>query len=257
MCWRRWRSCTKHRRAPTCISTFLSQLQWKCTYDEHRRNRRLERVRNLVGILAHTPFTCPYGPESLAQTLLSSVSCRLAVRCAPCVSSILIFARLPTVVGMCVSVRLVVVTWAGGSRREACGFLLVCGQQIGLERWELERGIGIGSHGGRAVGVWFYRWSFKPWKLRGCDGDAMEVGAAVISLEAQQRRTRTVSGARCLAPSLTSRRGLKGCKGRVVSVAPLLLVVADDSRCPQRARQGSVTGALLNARLRVPRLQLQ
>lgn len=151
MYWRRWRSCTKHRREPACISTFFSRTQGQYTYDEHRRDRRLERIRNLVGILAHAPFTCPYGPESLAQTLLPSVPCRLAVRCAPCISSFLIFARLPTVVGMCVSIGLVV-TWAGGSRREACGFFLVRRQQIGLERWELERGIGVGSHGGRAVG---------------------------------------------------------------------------------------------------------
>lgn len=48
--------------------------QDKITHNQSPTNRRLQRLGNLLRILAHTPLPCPNRLKRITQTLLSSMS---------------------------------------------------------------------------------------------------------------------------------------------------------------------------------------
>lgn len=123
----------------TCL---LASMGLISTYDELRRKRCLQRICNLVRILADASFPCPYRLEGLAETLLSAVSVRgprirVAREAYPNV-----FARLPPVRRGRIAVRVRGVVRTGAARgTQAQGLLLMCWKQIRLEGGELECGV--------------------------------------------------------------------------------------------------------------------
>lgn len=115
-------------------------------YDELGRERRLERVGDFVGVLADTALARPYRLEGLAQALLAPVSRRGAWRRSIHHSEPRLFARLPSVCGVCAAVGLRCMAGARRPRRaEAIALVFLGrGQEIGLEGGELEGGIRTG-----------------------------------------------------------------------------------------------------------------
>lgn len=108
------------------------------TYNKRGRDGRLERICELVRILADTRLARPDCPDCLAETLLPPVPGGRAMRCRAVPSRALVFPGLPAIGAMRVVVVLLLATRARSSRCEAKGFLLVCRQQIRVKGGELE-----------------------------------------------------------------------------------------------------------------------
>ena len=130
---------TKRLRLSVCV---LASMGLMLTYDELRRQRCLQRIRNLMRILADAAFPCPYCLEGLAETLLAAVSVRGPCIRVACEAHPHVFARLPPVRRGRIAVCVRSVVGTGAARgTQAQGLLLVRWKQIRLEGGELESGV--------------------------------------------------------------------------------------------------------------------
>jgi hypothetical protein len=131
------------------------------TYNEPWRQRHLERVCNLVHVLADTRFPCPYRADSLTQALLSAVPCRRPLRRAVRVATPRLPPRSPQVWGCRAAVGLQCERGAARPRRAETVLILLLWHrhEVGLEGGEFERRLGTwvprrrGRHGECAGGV--------------------------------------------------------------------------------------------------------